>query len=79
MTFQLILAGFDGTVDSVSQQAKGLAGGHQQALETDAVARSQSQQLALLGYRRRKGNRKGNAHDESKRRKGARTRRPRQT
>lgn len=49
MNFQLILAGFDGTVDPDCQQNKGLAGGYQQApiLETSAVARNRSQQLAL--------------------------------
>lgn len=49
MNYQLFLACFDGTVDPEAQQSRGLAGGNQQApdLETDAVARNQSQQLSL--------------------------------
>lgn len=49
MNLQLLLPSFDGTVDVESQSNQGLAGGNPQApdLETDAVTRSQSQQLAF--------------------------------
>jgi hypothetical protein len=50
MTFQLLLAGFDGSVDLESQSNKGPDGRNRQSLyaETDAIARSQSQQLSLF-------------------------------
>lgn len=49
MTLQLILPGFDGSVDVGSQHPKAPAGCNQQGLSetTDAIARSQSRQLSL--------------------------------
>ena len=49
MKIQLLLPAFDGTIDPDRQANKGLVGGNQQApdLKTDAVTRSQSQQLSL--------------------------------
>jgi transposase len=50
MTFQLLLPAFDATVDLESQSNKGPAGCNRQSLyvETDAIARNQSQQLPLF-------------------------------
>jgi transposase len=49
VSFQLLLTGFDGTVDPDRQHDEGLAGGNQQALDvkTDAIAHNRYQQLSL--------------------------------
>ena len=48
MTFQLLLVGFDGTVDLESQSNKGPTGCNRESLqETNAIARKRSQQLLL--------------------------------
>jgi hypothetical protein len=49
MTFQLPLAGFDAIICPVNEGTEGTSGCNQQCLppRTDAIARSQSEQLSL--------------------------------